>query len=1359
MSALAETLAAYVPTLVLRRLEREHGRGRLGLERVRGAVMLSDISGFTALTERLSRRGAVGAEELSELLNRYFERLIGVVERHGGDVLKLAGDALLAFWPAEEEPAEVAALRAGQCALEVQSALGRYRVDAEAELSTKVGIGVGELAVMQVGGEFGRWELLITGDPLRQMSRAEQHAGPGEVILSPEAWALIGPTASGEPVESGCIRLGSITRPVEPSRSVAPRPHPDAIESLRGFLPAAIRSRIEAGQTGWLSELRRITVMFIGLPGVEPGDDEFARWQTIVRAIQSAVYRFEGSINKLSVDEKGLTLLAALGLPPFAHEDDAARAVRAALLIEQELKRLDYPCRIGLATGRIYCGEVGGRVRREYSLFGDTVNLAARLMQANRGILCDRNTYEDARGRVEFEVLPPIPIKGKTGEVPVYRAVGAAADAREARTLVGRTEELRRLRKALDDLGRGVGGVILIEGEAGIGKSHLVADWVEEARARSVNVLAGSGDAVERSTPYFAWRNVLAALLGFDEAEETDRRRARVLARLVETTGSDRLAPLLNLFLPLDLPENAATRELTGQVRADNIRDLVVAIVRAAVARGPTALVLEDAHWLDSASWALMTWVARELPRLLVVLTARPTPDGPRSERAPAELPGATVIRLDALDPADAIALALDRLGVDSLPAPVVALVERRAQGHPFFIEQLVLALRDAALIEVEGRTCKVAAGVDWDAVPFPDSVEGVVLARIDRLPPSQQLVLKVASVIGRLFLFQILRDIYPIEEERERLARELEGLERRNLTRLETSDPDLSYLFRHVILREVAYNLILFAQRRQLHREVATWYEATFGADIATHASLLSHHWKNAGDNAKSLAYLGKAGSQALRTGAYLEAIDFLDEALTIADRTEGDARPGPDDRARWHAWIGEANLALGRLPESRTHVGRALDLLGRPLPRSRAGLAARFVGELAVQARNRARRPRVADGGPAGSERSSLRIASACDHAYSQLCYYSQDVLGGVFAAVRSLNFAERCEPSAELARSYATMCVAAGLIPLRPLAAAYDRRAHEAAEAIGDREAIAWVSELTGIYWLGVGDWERARRNLDRAVAIAHEQGDWRRWEESVGELARLDFLTGDYPRAEEQFRRMGDVADHRDHEQARIWSRHGRATVLLRLGRTEEAAALLEASPVLRPDAAVDRSDAILGLGLLALARLRLGRDGPALQAAEAALERMGATRPIVNYSLEGYAGAAEALLALWERAQRSPAGDGASLRSLRRHALRACAALDRFAAVFPNGSARARILRGRADWIAGRPRRARSRWAGALRLAERQSLPLDQALAHAWLATVEGDDPREGRSQHAERARAILTRLGAVTELEQTRERP
>jgi class 3 adenylate cyclase/tetratricopeptide (TPR) repeat protein len=741
------------------------------------------------------------------------------------------------------------------------------------------------------------------------VAEAEHTAGPGETIISPEAAAV----------------LASPTTPsaLPPRPLTAPQITPDmnlraATTALRGFIPGALRAWIGEELQEWLAELRPMSLLFIGVSGLDyTAPDALERLQAFLTTSQAVIYRYEGSLNKLAVDDKGTVLLAMFGAPPLAHADDAARAAQAArdLLVMAEAQGLAMA--IGVATGPVFAGPVGSTNRREYTVMGDAVNSAARLMAAAGpgDIRCDFATAHDARRVLAFDTLPPVRLKGKVGLAQVYRPTGLARPQEQAgTTMVGRQAELARLEVALDDVQTGRQRFLLIEGEAGMGKSRLLEELIDLCHARGLTALAGAGHSSEHQIPYRAWREVFNAYFELGGIEAADERRRLVHAQVAEIAPElvERL-PLLNDLLSTSFPETLRTAALETERRYQGREALLIELLRRWAAERPLVLILEDGHWMDTRSWGLVLAVASALHPaglpLCMVLTMRPLPplERPPELRALEALSGAEHIRLTALSPTETVELAAISLGVPApaLPTAVAELVRARADGNPFFTEEIALALRDQgvlAITEEAGQcSCRLHGDLNEAARHLPDTIQGVVLSRLDRLDPEEQMLLRVGAVIGRSFPYQPLRAALApyLELADTDLRARLERLAILDLIPQETPDPNLCHAFKNAITHEVAYGTMLFAQRRELHRRVAEWYETYYGLDDTRSNTaeapavlrlqrteivhLLAYHYQQAGDAECERRYAALAGELAAAGFANAEALVYLNRALAL--------------------------------------------------------------------------------------------------------------------------------------------------------------------------------------------------------------------------------------------------------------------------------------------------------------------------------------------------------------------------------------------------------------------------------------------------------------------------------------------
>ena len=911
-----ENLNAYISDDRRRAL----AKGRKLPSKTNGAALFADVSGFTQLTEALtSLYGAQrGAEEITRQLNRVYDALIVPIEHFGGNIIGFSGDAMTCWFDRDDGRQALAS------AYEIQNAMidfANIRVSAEqtVKLSVKVAVSVGSVRRYIVGDPTIRYIDVIAGETMDRLASAEGQAKKGEVVLDAKSARGLGKTIKVREWRTHKNRRFALVDKINPkflpkAKRVVSRTELDD-DQLRPWIIPAVYERMKRGQGEYLAELRSTVPVFVSFSGIDYESDKKAgeKLDAYIRWAQKVFAKYDGTLFELTIGDKGSYIYGAFGAPT-AHDDDALRAVAAA----QEL-RLPPPdlgfvsdIKIGISRGRMRAGPYGSTTRRSYSVIGDETNLAARLMQkAKPGqIILSQRVAKTVEERFDLKSLGAVKLKGKSEPTNIFALLSTHTHSlrptHRQTIIVGRTEERQALQDQLDQLVKERrGGTVIIEGDAGIGKSRLVEELVERSRNLGVTCFVGAGDAIEQATLYHAWKPIFMQIMDlYSVSESTTKRRKHVMAWLKEAGKAlERLAPLFSVITPLNIPDNESTSLLGGQVRAETTREFLSQIVAHRGKSTPMVIALEDAHWLDSASWALAARIAALRESLILVLVIRPM--GNRAPQELQELAAAPTTKRFSLGPLagdDAMELVKQRLGVLDLPEPVVTLIQDKAEGNPFFSEELAYALRDAGLILIHDGICKLAPGTDLAKMNFPYKVEDVIISRIDLLSPTQQLALKVASVIGRIFAYRTLSEIHPVRADIPRLIEDLSILSKVDLTPLEAPEPNLSYMFKHIITQEVAYNLMLFEQRRQLHQSIGEWYEKNHVDELANHYPTLAYHWSKVAEGTeadpavigKAIGYLFKAAEQAVGNYANPEASRHLKNALgllrRLPDSTERD-------------------------------------------------------------------------------------------------------------------------------------------------------------------------------------------------------------------------------------------------------------------------------------------------------------------------------------------------------------------------------------------------------------------------------------------------------------------------------------
>lgn len=1325
------------------RLLKDHLRAHAGTRasscaEAEGALLFLDIAGSTAMSEQFAAEGAKGAERLAGILNLYFGDVFGLIADYGGDTVRIDGDAVLALWR-EEPGAEPAVRRAARAALALRDGFVDWRPGLGVRMRHRLALGIGTVTAASIRLPGQRSFFVMFGDAVRAATATSQGTEPGDIALAPGVAAALGDQAQLRQSADGRPYLAGL-QPVGPRPGLAAGAESSTAGDcpLEDFVPRILVDRARAGQSEWLAEFRMLTMVYVHLAGMDArGPGTLQRLDGAVRTVADAVRPVGVAPTELVIGDKGAVLVVACGLPPAARENNAVRALESATRIRVALAQVDIPCSIGVATGRAFCGDVGSATRREYLVTGPVMYYAARLMQAaDGGVLVDAATAGAAGEYFSFSPPESLLVKGRAEPLQVHRSSEArrfpGPSLPAGRAVHGRAEEERRLLAQLD-LGRvAANRVAAITAEAGAGKSLLLARVEAAARARGSRVLSAATSPVEMLSPYFVWRTLLPQLLCAEEGAAADAARLRTC--LFEALRGGPLAAkaaLVEDILPLDLPDQGIAAEISGAARVAGIEDVVVGLARHAAGSQPLVLLVDDVHWLDDPSAGLLQALARQVPGVLVVLASRPlgADCGPHVR----QLHGTASLQLplSRLQPEAIARIVCDALGVRSIPARLAEFVDARSEGLPLHAEQLALSLRDQQMVEISEGRCRVVVS-DLPAAHPGHKVEDVIVSRIDTLDARQQLALKVASAIGRVFDLETLAHVHPVAADRPRLRQILEALVDAGLLE-RRGEPGGSYAFRHVIIRDVTHELVVHEKRAELHRRIAAHIEQRHAGDLAEHVARLAEHLEVGGRPQEAIAYRFQAAQAALRRYANHDALTHLDRIERLAAAC-GLALPVAQ-QARMAAVRADACHALSRFVEAGRHYVACAQASGIAMPAGRLAVAAATAQELVRQLLHRCGIVRR----PAGAQaRDRDRLAAHIHARVAEQAYFAGDALRIMHGTLASLNRAERVRSTQEMIEGYGALAIGLGTAGLHGAARFYRDRSLARAEQAGTLEGRGIAHLFAAVYSFQAGDWDAALAHCRRGAAVCRETGDRFRHQSCVVVEAYTQFILGRYAAARALLDSFGADTVEVENAPVRAWIFCGRA--LLDMVQGASAATVLANLGAAR-EGPLHRAETLLCDGLEVAARMYAGEEEAALQAARRALASMQESAPTMGIALVSIDACAEFFIA---RAETGAEGPDAAQRL--RSARAACQAALGYAATTRIFAPRALLLRARMALL--RRDAGHARYCAQRALAQAQQLrePLEQALAHLALAgMVAGGDA----SRHRSEAAALLQQLGVA----------
>jgi len=738
------------------------------------------------------------------------------------------------------------------------------------------------------------------------------------------------------------IRDGDLG-PKEASRRRPDEVTHDPAAGAAALVPAAL-----AGEHRWVTVLH-CELTRVGALLDEIGPETWAKAMAhTLHIVEEEIRRYGGEV----LERRSEGAVALFGVPT-AHEDDAERAVLAALGMQERIESAP-GLQVGVDSGEVFVA-VAGEHRQ---VVGHALALAQRTSAtaAPGTVALGENAYRLVQQLFHWD--------DTTGTIQgVHRPLRRKVEVGKARgvpglyaPLVGRDEELGALQGAVDRLHAGIGGIVTVVGEAGIGKSRLVAEIRKHNLAKvseplqgwDVSWVEGRCQSYGGSIAYSLWLDMLRSVLGVprDAAPTVVRDTLRARVQALCPHDLDAVYPYLCRLLSLPLEQRyESIRDLQGESLQAEVFWSVQTLVASAARQRPVAMVCEDLHWADATSLALLERILALTDRsaLLVICILRPEVAHGcwqlRETAARRYRHRHTGLWLDALTTEESRALVGHLLRIEDLPGALRAKILEHAEGNPFYVEEILRALIDAELITRDEAghwraTCAI------EAIPIPDTLHSVLSARIDRLETETLRVLRLASVIGREFPYRVLAEIVrdddprPPEEphhSRETQVGALEThllvLQQQQLIRERSRVPEVEYVFQHELTREAAYHGLLRREHLGYHRRVAETLVRLYPEQIGEQAGLLAYHWERAEDAVKAVEYLLQAGEQARLAYANDEAIDYFQRALAWMDRPPSETYP-PDWRLTALGGLGKGRFFAGQVSAAEAPLREAVGL-----------------------------------------------------------------------------------------------------------------------------------------------------------------------------------------------------------------------------------------------------------------------------------------------------------------------------------------------------------------------------------------------------------------------------------------------
>ncbi|MDH5656185.1 MAG: AAA family ATPase [Spirochaetia bacterium] len=871
-------------------------------EKLKGSILFIDIAGFSPLAESLSRKSGKtdrSAEILQEILTEYFTNILNKVRSYGGYTYQFAGDSvLIAMLQTNTETDEDCALRASSCAVDVMEKIrneNEQKVDHQVKLEVKISLSSGEIHQVTLGGKKNFLVSNIVGLPVEEAMEGERLAEKSEIVVSRKFWDLLPASRKGE-IRGNFFVLKNpgvlINYNIDQSIFNHDLLNLKTAKHSSRFLSKKLLNKIIYGSENFLGDFREVTAVFAGFDKnreIEKLTEMVGVWNNLFIKMQTIADDYSGTIVQADFSDKGIVFLILFGAP-VGLEKKEMMACNFSLKMMENIT--DFPqidnFRIGISTGKSYCGDLGASFRKGYTIVSKSANLASRLMTFGEAeeIHIDYTTRSKIDKGYSVQKIEKVKLKGIDVENEIFKLKSKEDAAKNdfleiySDPMIGRQNELRQILLCFEKSREGSTQILSITGDAGLGKSRLTAAFLETIKDKEINIIHTACYPYEINTAFFVWREILENLFFLNHDDAIDQKLQTIEETIQKLPDVNiQWARAIAVLMGINTEEKALTKELKFSQKKERIFQIILELIKYRSFQNQILIVVEDLHWIDETSFQLFQYLFTHLQNepVLFIIILRPWENISYIQNHENH----TDLNLNELSEEDALELIRQKLNLEDEQQQLEHKILINSHGNPFFIESIIYNLKeDKILLENQNGKFKVNHSIDHFKIP--DSLNDVILSRLDRLKEEEQALLKTAAVIGRIFLFDLLKKMTP-EKDSNTIQKCVSVLETLDLTPVESDQP-LSYIFKHIVIRDVAYNSLLLSTRRLLHARLAEVFEEEYKENNSEIIESLAYHFYEGNIMDKALYYTFTAAEKSFDKNASKEALFYYEKAFELS-------------------------------------------------------------------------------------------------------------------------------------------------------------------------------------------------------------------------------------------------------------------------------------------------------------------------------------------------------------------------------------------------------------------------------------------------------------------------------------------